>query len=225
MTNEAVKDELYKSINQDPHDLNNPNVAHLTINENKVLARNTVEGLVVDVKELDDGVDIRMELEDNRIIENPVHLCFGVIPKEGVQRIILDVVIGKNSKIALQAHCSFPFAVNVEHIMEGTIHIKEGADYSYTERHVHSDTGGVHVVPKAKVQVDRHASFRTDFELLRGRVGKMNIEYESTVQEYGIVEMTALISGSHDDEINLSEIAILEGEYARAALTSKVAVR
>lgn len=225
MNKQDVKETLYKSINQDPHALKNPDVAHLTINENKVLASNTVPGLEVDVKELPDGVDIHMELEDNRIMAHSVHLCFGVIPKEGIQRILLDVVIGKNSKIALTAHCSFPFAVNVQHIMDGRIHLKEGADYTYIERHVHSDSGGVQVVPKAIVQVDSHAHFRTDFELLRGRVGKIDIEYDVTAKDYGLVEMTALISGSRDDKIFLREMALLEGEYARAALTSKIAVR
>ena len=81
------------------------------------------------------------------------------------------------------------------------------------------------MVPKASVTVGPHARFATSFELLRGRVGKMDIEYETHVSEHGVVEMNALVSGSKEDEILLKEIAFLEGEYARAALTSKVAVR
>ena len=225
MNNDAIKEELYSSIEQDPHTFTNPEVAHVTINENRVLASNTVDGLIVDVKELDDGVDIRMELEDNRVIKYPVHLCFGVIPKTGIQRINMNVIIGKNSKISLMAHCSFPFAVDVQHLMEARIHIKEGADYSYFERHVHSDSGGVQVIPKAMVQVDRHARFKTEFQLLKGRVGKMDIDYETHIAEEGLVEMMALISGREDDEIVLHETAFLEGASSRAVLTSKVAVR
>ena len=84
---------IYTHTDVDPHDRKDPNVARLTINENKVLESNTVPGLTVEVKELPDGVDIKMELEDHRVIEKPVHLCFGVIPEKGVQRIVLDVVI------------------------------------------------------------------------------------------------------------------------------------
>ncbi|HRZ28763.1 MAG TPA: SufD family Fe-S cluster assembly protein [Spirochaetota bacterium] len=225
MSDDTVKQELYSSIGQDPHTFDNPEIAHVTINENKVLASNTVPGLTVDVRELPDGIDLRMELEENRVIQYPVHMCFGVIPRTGVQRINLDVVIGKNSKISLMAHCSFPFAVDVKHIMDAKIKVMDGAEYSYFERHVHSETGGVNVLPKAVVDVGRGARFRTEFQLLKGRVGIMDIDYETHVAEEGLVEMTALVSGSGDDHIVLHETAFLEGASSRAVLTSKVAVR
>lgn len=216
---------IYSHTDVDPHDRKDPNVARLTINENKVLESNTVPGLAVDVKELADGVDIKMELEDHRVIEKPVHLCFGVIPKKGVQRIILDVVIGKQAKISLKAHCVFPFAVDVQHLMNAKIRLKEGANYSYFERHVHSETGGVSVIPKAEIHVGEYAQFKTEFELIRGRVGLIDINYLTYAQKHALVDMTARINGSVDDRIKISETSILEGEYARAVLTSKVAVR
>lgn len=216
---------IYSHTDVDPHDRKDPNVARLTINENKVLESNTVPGLNVDVKELADGVDIKMELEDHRVIEKPVHLCFGVIPKKGVQRIILDVVIGKHAKISLKAHCVFPFAVDVQHLMNAKIRLREGASYSYFERHVHSETGGVSVIPKAEIHVGDHAQFKTEFELIRGRVGIIDIDYLTYAQKHALVDMTARINGSADDRIKISETSILEGEYARAVLTSKVAVR
>lgn len=216
---------IYSHTDIDPHDRSDPGVARLTINENKVLESNTVPGLAVDVKELADGVAIKMELEDNRVIEKPVHLCFGVIPEKGIQRIILDVVIGKQAKISLRAHCVFPFAEDVHHLMNAVIRLKEGSSYSYFERHVHSDSGGVNVVPKAEIHVEDYARFKTEFELIRGRVGIIDIDYLTHVYKHALVDMTARISGSADDRIKISEIAILEGEYARAVLTSKVAVR
>jgi Fe-S cluster assembly scaffold protein SufB len=216
---------IYSHTDVDPHDRNDPNVARLTINENKVLESNTVPGLTVEVKELADGVDIKMELEDHRVIEKPVHLCFGVIPQKGIQRILLDVVLGKYSQISLRAHCVFPFAVDVQHLMNAKIRLKEGASYAYFERHVHSDSGGVKVIPKAEIHVDKHARFKTEFELLRGRVGLIDIDYVTYAQAHALVDMTARISGSADDRIKISETSILEGEYARAVLTSKVAVR
>lgn len=218
-------DSIYTHTDIDPHDRSDPNVARLTINENKVLESNTVPGLTVDVQELADGVDIKMHLEDNRVIEKPVHLCFGVIPQKGTQRIVLDVVIGKNAKISLRAHCVFPFAIDVRHLMNAKIRVKEGASYSYFERHVHSDSGGVKVVPKAEIHVEDYAQFKTEFELIRGRVGLIDIDYLTHAGKHALIDMTARVNGVKDDRIKISETSILEGEYARAVLTSKVAVR
>jgi len=220
-----IEGELYNSIEQDPHTINDPDTAHLTINENMVLSNKTVDGLIIDVTEHDDGVDVKLELEEGRVIKNPVHLCFGVIPENGIQRINFDAVIGKNSKISLMAHCSFPNAVQVKHIMDAKILVKEGADYSYFERHVHSESGGIEVLPKSVIHVEKGARFKTKFELLKGRVGVMDVEYVAHVQAHGLVDMTASISGRSSDRIKLNEVAHLEGEYSRAVLTSKIAVR
>ena len=225
MKAEQTVNTIYNHTDVDPHDRKSPDVARLTINENKVLESNTVPGLTVDVKELPDGVEVKMDLEDYRVIEKPVHLCFGVIPEKGVQRIILDVVIGKHAKITLKAHCVFPFAVDVQHLMNAKIRLKEGAVYSYFERHVHSESGGVTVVPKAEIQVGENARFKTEFELIKGRVGVIDIDYLTVAQKNALVDMTARISGQADDVIKISEVSVLEGEYARAVLTSKVAVR
>ncbi len=222
---EKIVNSIYSHTDVDPHDRNDPGVARLTINENKVLEKNSVPGLGVEIQELEDGVDIKLFLEDNRVIEKPVHLCFGVIPETGIQRIIMDVAIGKNAKIDLRAHCVFPFAVDVKHIMNAVIRLAEGARYSYFERHVHSESGGVNVIPKAEIFVGKHAQFKTEFELIRGRVGKIDIDYLTHGLDYSLVDMTARVNGLADDHVKISETSILEGEYARAVLTSKVAVR
>jgi len=216
---------IYDHTDVDPHDRKSPNVARLTINENKVLESNTVPGLAVDVEEISDGVNVKMVLEDNRVIEKPVHLCFGVIPETGIQRINLDVSIGKHSKITLKAHCVFPFAVDVQHLMDAKIRLKEGAIYSYFERHVHSKSGGINVVPKAEIHIEKDAKFKTEFELIKGRVGSIDIDYLTYAKENALVDMTARISGIADDRIKISEVSVLEGKHARAVLTSKVAVR
>jgi Fe-S cluster assembly scaffold protein SufB len=220
-----IASELYKRTSIDPHNLEDPDVAYLTINENKVLGMHAVPGLNVTVKELDDGVDIKLTLDDGVKVKKPVHLCFGMYPEKGIQRIIMDVAIGKNSVIALMAHCVFPFAVDVQHIMDAKIRIGDGARYSYFERHVHSPKGGVKVYPKAVVEVGKKAHFKTEFELIKGRVGLIDIDYETICEAYGVVDMTARVSGRADDVIKIKETGNLKGEYARGVLTSKIAVR
>jgi hypothetical protein len=70
-----------------------------------------------------------------------------------------------------------------------------------------------------------YARFKTDFELLQGRVGKIEIDYETTCLAHSIMEMTAKINGSGNDIIKIKESGVLEGEGARGVLTSRVALR
>lgn len=217
--------DLYNNIDTDPNVLKDPEVAHLVINRNEVLGLNGVPGLHVDTRQLDDGVDIKLAVDENTIVKKPVHLCFGMIAETGIQRIVLDVDIGKHSKISLLAHCVFPIAIDVKHIMDARIKIGEGAEYSYFERHVHSPSGGVKVYPKAVVTVDRDATFKTEFELIKGRVGLIDIDFETTSAANSTLEMTARISGREDDIIKIRETGNLAGESARGVLVTKIAVR
>ena len=225
MSPQQALDEIARQSELDDHAMNDPDTARLIINENKVLAENTVPGLEVLVKELEDGVDVKMVLAPDTVIQKPVHLCFGVIPKTGIQRIIMNVRIGARSRIRLNAHCTFPFAEDVQHIMDAEIHLDEDADYTYFERHVHSESGGITVVPKADVFVGRNARFKTEFELIRGRVGRMDIRYTTHGDAGSLVDMTARVNGKGEDHLKLAEISFLDGAKARAVLTSKVAVR
>ena len=217
--------DLYQATETDPHELQDPDVAHLVIEGNKVLGMQGVPGFHVDVKELEDGVDIKVRLDDGTKLLKPVHLCFGLYSDKGIQRIVMDVDIGKNSQISLLAHCVFPFAIDVQHLMDAKIKIGDGARYSYFERHIHSPKGGVKVYPKAVVEIGRKAHFKTEFELIKGRVGLIDIDYETICENDGIVDMTARISGRDDDIIKVKETANLKGDNARGLLTSKIAVR
>lgn len=222
---EAIIQEILDSIRMHRSVLHSPDVAHLVIDHNKVISSHTLPGLEVNVKELEDGIEAEIHLAEGATIEKPVHMCFGMLPKSGVQRINLRIRLEKQSKIAITAHCTFPNAVDVQHLMDARIDIGEGADYTYFERHVHGPEGGVQVVPKAVVDVGKGARFRTEFELLRGRVGTIDIDYETTCHENSVMEMTARINGTEADVIKIREVGHLVGEGARGALTSKIAVR
>ncbi|MBD3401413.1 SufBD protein [candidate division GN15 bacterium] len=221
----TVINDLYSRTGTDPHELDDPDVAHLVINENHVLGMHAVPGLDVDAKELDDGVKVVVNLRSGTIVKKPVHLCFGMTPDRGVQRIIMDVTIESGAHISLLAHCVFPVAVDVQHIMDARLRVGENASYKYFEKHVHSPAGGVKVYPKALVEVGPGARFETEFELIEGRVGLIDIDYEATCQANSLLDMNARISGRADDYIKISETANLVGEYAKGVLTSKIAVR
>lgn len=223
--NQEIIQKLYKTTETDAKVLQDPETAHLVIDHNTVLGSHVVPGLHVDVKELEDGIDAVITVDEGVTIEKRVHLCFGMLAETGVQRIIMDVTVGKNAKISVLAHCIFPNAVDLKHIMDAKISVEEGAEYTYFERHIHGAEGGIKVYPKAVVHLHEKARFKTEFELIRGRVGLIDIDYETTSERKSVLEMTARINGSGDDTVKITETGHLVGEGARGVLTTKIAVR
>jgi len=175
--------ELYKTTESDVEILKDPDVAHLIVHKNEVMGSNLVPGLQMDVTELEDGIKLKLQLQDGTVVKKPVHLCFGVIPETGLQNIQMDVEIGKDSKISILSHCTFPNAVDVKHIMNAKITVGENAEYQYFERHVHGQKGGIKVYPTANITLEKGARFITEFELLKGRVGEIYIDYNITGKE------------------------------------------
>ncbi|MFO8064658.1 MAG: SufD family Fe-S cluster assembly protein [Spirochaetia bacterium] len=224
MSKDAVLNELLSAIKSPifPHDGKS---AFVGINGNEVLDSTLVPGLHIDSEELEDGIRARIYVEPGVTLEKPVHLCFGMVGETGVQRINLDIEIGDDATAQFMAHCVFPKAVDVQHIMDADIKVGARASYVYFERHIHGRDGGVTVKPTARVHVGEDARFSTEFELIRGRVGVMEIDYESSVEARGVLEMTARISGRGNDRIQIRESGDLLGEGARGVLTSHIALR
>jgi len=215
--------ELFKDIPAERDIMEDPETAHVVIDGNKVLGLHAVPGLNVDVDELEDGVKARITVSENTLIEKQVHMCFGVTPEKGLQRIDMEVDIGAGASISVLAHCVFPNAIDVQHLMEASIHVGEKASYSYLERHVHGKKGGVKVITNAKITLEREARFKSEFVLLKGRVGKIEMEYESECGEGSVLEMIARINGTADDYIKIKEIGHLAA-HATGVLNSKIAL-
>lgn len=222
---QQLVNKLTRSSGVDHSIVNNSNVAHLFIHHHKVVGLHMVPELEIDTEELDDGIKIDMRVRKNTIIEKPVQMCFGMMPKEGVQRIITNTNIGEGSHLNVFSHCTFPNAVDVKHIMDAKTVVGKNAHYSYFERHVHGDSGGVKVYPKAKIELKEEAHFKTEFELLKGRVGLIDVDYETNCGKSSVLEMISRINGKSDDIIRIKEVGNLFGDHARALLSSRVAVR
>lgn len=215
--------KLLSSINQHSHF--DKDEAHIEIHGNRVIRSHLVEGITVDARETEEGIDIDLRVREGVKIPKPVSLCFGMIPENGIQNIRMQVVIGDNAEVNFTAHCTFPNARKVTHKMDADIFVGANAVYTYLERHIHGPEGGVEVIPKAKIHVKEGGRFSTEFELLEGRVGLMDIDYETVVEARGVMEMTARISGRGDDVIKIREAARLVGDHARGVLTSNIALQ
>ena len=138
--------DAYEKAGGDRTALLNKEVAKLVIHENRVLGSDGVSGLQIEARETETGVDVSFLIEEGVKIKHPVHLCFGILPEEGLQEIILKVVAQDNSEVNVIAHCIFPNAVKVIHKMDADIEIGNNAIFDYKETHYHGEFGGIEVI-------------------------------------------------------------------------------
>jgi Fe-S cluster assembly scaffold protein SufB len=205
--------------------LDDTETASLFIDNNKILSSRGVEGLELRLKEQKDGVDISVRVLPGVVIGKPVHFCFGILHKSKVQKINMEITLEKGSSMNVFSHCIFPKKDPSKHLMEGKIVIKEGATFRYFEKHIHSATGTSKVYPHARVKIGKDARFRTEFELIGGRVGLIDIDYDLFCAEGSSSDFVSKISGRESDIINIRERATLSGENAKAVLRSRIAAR
>jgi len=217
--------KAYQEAGGAPDIFKDSKVAHLVVHKNKLLGSHLVEGLILDTKEIDSGVNIDLSVKEGVRIAYPVHLCFGVLPKEGRQEIKINALIKKRAEIAILAHCVFPNAVKVQHIMEANFVLEDKAVLHYDEFHYHGLRGGTEVIPRAKIKVGKGARLATNFSLIKGRAGKLNIDYQAEVDENAVLEMVIRAYGYGEDEIRVKERGKLLGEGARGLIKSRIAVR
>jgi hypothetical protein len=202
--------------------LESKEVANVVVHKNKVLSANEVKGIKAETEETETGVNIRLLVEKGAKIKYPVHLCFGVLPEEGLQEIMLRVEAQDNSEIDIIAHCIFPNAVKVIHKMDADINIGDNAKFSYHETHYHGDFGGVKVIPKAKVKVNKGGIFSSTFALTQGCVGLLDYNFEVFGEEKSVTELLVKVFGRKEDDINIVEKIHLAGKEARGLAKSRL---
>ena len=163
--------------------LADPAIAHLVVVGNRIVSSRSLPGLEVEADETEGGVRMKIRLREGIHLTTPVHTCFGVVHREGEQQINIEVVLERNSSARFIAHCLFPKAERVRHIMDAHIEIGEGASMGYQERHYHGPFGGIEVIPKATVRVGSGGRYMSDFTLTDGRVGCLAIDYDVEAAE------------------------------------------
>ncbi len=202
--------------------LKSKEVGNLVIHKNKVLSVKEADGIKVETEETESGVNIYFLVEEGAKIKYPVHLCFGVLPKEGLQEIMLRVEAQDNSEVNVIAHCIFPNAVDVIHKMDADIKIGDNAKFSYHETHYHGESGGVKVIPKAKIEVGRKGVWESTFSLIQGRVGVLDYDFEIFGDEKSINELMVKVFGKEEDDISIVEKIHLNGQGARGLAKSRL---
>lgn len=212
----------YEAGGGDPSSLLDKESARLMVSHNRILGKNEIAGVRIEGGETPTGVKARITVDPGTVAKKPVHLCFGVLPKEGVQEIVSEFDIGDGARVTFLAHCSFPNALKVKHTMDSRIRIGKGAAMTYTETHYHGESGGAEVLPVVRVVLEEGGSLRNEFKLVHGTVGRLHIDYEGDLRKDAVCEFDAKAYGKKDDRIVVKESLLLNGENARGLAKSRI---
>lgn len=195
--------------------LTDRDTAHVIASGHDVLSRRSLPNLELHAKAVTDGIMARVRVRRGTTIARPIHLCFGVLDPAGVQRITMSVALEEGAHATFIAHCVFPRARRVEHLMDATVDVGPDATMVYREAHFHGPFGGIEVVPRATVRLARGSRFVSEFALTTGRVGRLAIDYTVEAGDAALAELTARVFGHATDHIRIRERVVLAGAAGR----------
>ena len=216
--------QILRHMGTDSAVLTDSGIAHVVASGINLISQQEIPGLIIRSERKAEALATSITVKREAKIANPVHLCIGVLHDTGRQMIQLRLKLEQDSEAKVIAHCFFPRAQQVEHIMDAAIEIDSGAILGYTEGHYHGPFGGVIVLPTARVRIHPHGRYVSEFFLTSGRVGNLRIDYAVDVDAYAVAELTAKIFGHAQDDISIREEAVLSGENARSLIRTRVAL-
>jgi len=217
--------KYYESAGGNSKALISKDYASMVINGNKVLGKNSTKGIIIEVDKIENGVYARIRIKKGYKSKNPVHLCFGMLPREGRQYIKTEIVAEENSEVKILTHCIFPNAVKVEHIMDAKVMVRDKAKVEYEEVHFHGKYGGVKVIPRTRAVVRKGGVYNSTFVIKSGRAGFVDIDYEVRLGEKAKSMLLTKIYARRDDLIKANESVILEGAYSSGVIKTRMALR
>lgn len=213
-----------RPIYAEPEVVTDPHTAHLVVDGNRLLSINSIPGVRLEADTRGEHIDAVLQIEPGAVIENPIHLCIGMLAPEATQRIRLQLRAGENAKGRLLAHCLFPNAVHDEHRMDAEVELAPGAHLHYSEGHLHGFSGGTLVVPRTRIRLGEAAQYFSEFSLTRGRAGRLDLESVVEAGPHAVAEITAAVFGRGDDHIRIRDDVLLAGAHSRGLIKTRVAV-
>lgn len=187
-------------------------IVSIIVSGDKVIGRNTVSGVELKAKELENGVELWINVADNVQLNNPIHLCTGYHKPEGTQRVFIHTKIGKNAKVDFISHCVFPKGTNFTHKMIADTEIGENSKVSYNDTHFHSPDGGVTVEAVYNTRVAKNGLFENVFHLTKTRVGKLFVQMKVVLEKKASAFLESKVFEKEDDEVEIIEELNLDGE-------------
>ncbi len=223
----SAVDDLLKALYTvygDAATLTDPRTAHWVVEGSELLSQQTIPGVDIRTRAENDVVLADITVAGGAVLAHPIHTCVGLLGAQGRQELRLRIRLEPHASATLLAHCLFPNAELAEHRMSAQIELAEGAVLRYSEGHYHGPSGGITVLPEARVRVGPRARLVSDFLLTTGLVGRLALDYTVEVGEDAVAEMRARVFGHARDEIRISDEMVLAGRNARGLIKTRVAV-
>ncbi|MFM1891062.1 MAG: hypothetical protein RLZ44_139 [Pseudomonadota bacterium] len=202
-----------------------PQAAHLVAYGQQLASLNSLPGIRVAAQAGAGGIVANVVIAAGVKAQQPVHLCFGLYQQFDVQNVQLTLTLEAGAEATLWSHCLFATQLAARHAMQGEIRLMEGAVLHHQEAHFHGESGDIEVTPHARVTLARNARYVSDFSLIRGRVGRLDLDYRVQVGAAAVAELTSRVYGVGTDAIRLRERIELNGPRARGMVKTRVAVR
>ena len=231
MTNTEYPNEILQSLEDYSIDINDFIPGHgkgakLLLNFNKVEGVEEVEGVKLKSREIENGIIADVIVTEGSIIEDPVHLCFGVNKEKGIQEIFPRIIVEDNSEVTIQAHCSFPKAEGLIHKMFGHFYVGDNCKFAYNETHYHGENSGATVAPVSYMYIGENSTFENNFTLTQGTPGKVKIMLDIYAMKNSVIKSNIKAFGkSKNDSVRIRDAIFLEGENARSILKMRAAAR
>ncbi|EEB72943.1 SufD family Fe-S cluster assembly protein [Thermococcus sp. AM4] len=195
-------------------------IAAIIISGDRIIGLNNVPGVEIRGEEIENGVRAEVIIEDNVELPFPIHLCTGYLKREGYQRVIFDITVGRNSKVKFTSHCIFPYAKDFRHDALTKIEIGRDSTVVYDDEHVHGE--GVRMVGKTEVDVGKNSRYTGRFSLVKYRVGELKLEMSARLDDNAVAELISKVKAVKDDFVEMREVICLEGAHSRGTLKSTV---
>lgn len=209
---------------EDPRQVLTADSAHLLAYDHQIVGLQSIPGVIVLAKTEHNVIKAQITIAEGFTIVQPIHLCFSLLDRFGGQNVELDLTLQPGASATVWSHCLFAHAERAFHAMQAQVHLQEKASLHYQESHYHGVSGGITVQPRAKIRLDKGARYHSDFSLLQGRVGLLDIDYVIDVGTDAVAELTSRVYGHITDEIQMREQINLDGERARGLIKSRIAV-
>ncbi|MDZ7611904.1 MAG: SufD family Fe-S cluster assembly protein [Candidatus Moranbacteria bacterium] len=196
------------------------------VEKNKVLEKSFPEGVEAASQEMDQGVKAKITIKKGYKIKEPLFFCFGLSGEEETQQIYPEIVLEEGAEVRIYSHCTFPESKENRHEMEGFFQVGKGARLYYEEHHYHGKESGATVVPKLNVEVQEGGVFESEFNLVKGTVGKVDIQLEARLKKNAKSEISTKVFGQNArDDIKIEDKVYLEGENAKSLIKMRAAAK
>ena len=207
----AIANE-YERSGGNASDFLRKDIVSIIVSGNKIIGRNTVEGVHLKARELDNGVEVWLDIDAGIVIENPIHLCTRYLKPEGEQVVLIHNNIGEGSKAKFISHCVFPSGKSFTHSMIADTKVGKNAEMVYEDTHMHSKDGGVTVKATYNTKVEEAGRFQNLFYLTKTRVGKLYVKMNVELEKNASAHIESKVYEREDDYLEIDEELHLNGE-------------